>query len=161
MRILNEKYLSLVWSWDDVEKNGLALKYGTNLERLLFAIQERFNHGEPPPPEDLKELAGELQQAGELLSQSMQNCFEAGRALYGLAAPTPAAQNERKDLIARLKNHIGKPVILKQTHIAEIRGKVMILEEIRGIKAIVRDGEQRWESLIDFLVPVLRVEPNK
>ncbi len=159
MRILNEKHLSLIWSWDDIEKNELAVKYQTNLERLVSAIQDRIGRNEAPPPEDLKDLAAELQQAGELLHQSMQNSFSAAQTLHALAGATPAEQADRRKFIERMKKHIGKPVVLKQTSVDAIRGKQLILEEIRGIKGILRDGDQMWEAMIDVLVPVISFGP--
>lgn len=159
MRILNEKHLSLIWSWDDIEKNELVVKYQTNLDRLVAAIQDRINRNENPPPEDLKDLAAELQQAGEMLQQSMQNCLNAAQTLYSLAGATTAEQAERRKFIERMKKHIGKPVVLKQTNVESIRGKQLILEDIRGIKGILRDGDQVWEAMVDYLVPVISFGP--
>jgi hypothetical protein len=34
------------------------------------------------------------------------------------------------------------------------------LEEVRGIKGVLRDGDQYWDALLDYLVPILRYEPG-
>ncbi len=158
MRIINEKHLALVWNWDENERNELAVRYQTNLERLLTAIQERVNRNTPPPPDDLKELAGEIQQAGEALQQSMNSCLDAARTLYAMAAITPEERQVRKATIERIRAHVGKYVVFKQTDAPELRGRQLLLEEVRGIKAILRDGDKRWEALVDQLIPVLRYE---
>jgi len=154
MRIVNEKHLALVWSWDEQERSGLLRKYQTNLERLVYAIQQRVEKGEGPPEQDLRDLSSELQQVGEALSESMQNCFEAARSVYVLSGATPEERNARRRLLEDLRAHIGKPVILRQTSIPELEGRQLVLEELRGTKAILRDGDGLWEALADFLVPV-------
>ncbi len=160
MRIINEKHLALVWNWDENERNELAVRYQTNLERLLTAIQERVNRNTPPPPDDLKELAGELQQAGESLQQAMESCFDSARALYAMAALTPEEREARKSLMERIRMHVGKNVVLKQTDAPELRGLQLTLEEVRGIKAMLRSGDKRWEALVDQLIPVIRYEAS-
>ena len=160
MRIVNEKHLALVWNWDETEKAGLEHKYRTNLERLLYAIQQRVDANEMPPVQDLRDLAVELQQAGELLQQCMQNCYDAATTVYAMAATTPEEREKRREFLNQIMEHVGKPVVLKQTSVAEIEGKQLILEEIRGIKAILRDEAGLWEALVDFLVPVLQYSGN-
>ncbi|MFA4945782.1 MAG: hypothetical protein WC789_13925 [Lentisphaeria bacterium] len=160
MRILNEKHLALIWSWDDLERNELSLKYLANIERLVAVIEERISRNEMPPPEDLKDLALELQQAGELLQQCSSNCLNGAQKFYALAGLTTAEQTERRKFIERIKKHVGKPVVLKQTSVDAIRGKQLILEEVRGIKGVLRDGNELWEAMVDFLVPVLSMTPT-
>ena len=154
MRIINEKHLALVWSWDENERNELAVRYQTNIERLLTALQERVNRNSPPPPEDMKELAYELQQAGEALQQGMQSCMDAARQLYGMAGNTAEERQERKDLIGRIRDHVGKYVIILHTDNPELRGRQFLLEETRGIRAILKDGDRRVDVLLDQLIPV-------
>lgn len=154
MRIVNEKYLALIWNWDESEKGNLEHKFQTNLERLVYAIQERIEAGQPPPPDDLIDLANELQEAGELLRQSAENCFAVGRSVYASAAGSEAARARRLEAVEAVENHLGKHVILSQTSAPEIEGRPLILHEIRGIKAILRDGDNFWEALVDFVVPV-------
>jgi hypothetical protein len=154
MRIINEKHLALVWNWDEQEKNGLIRRYQTNLERLVYAIQQRVAADDSPASQDLRDLADELQEAGEALSESMQNCYEAARTVYVLSGKTPEERDARHKLLTRLHDHLGKPVRLKQTSVSELEGRELILEELRGIKAILRGEGGLWEALADFLVPV-------
>jgi hypothetical protein len=93
----------------------------------------------------------------------MNGCFDSARALYAMAAITPEEREARKSLLERIRLHIGKHVVLKQTDSPELRGRQLLLEEIRGIKAILRDGDKRWEALVDQLIPVIRYEaaPDK
>jgi hypothetical protein len=154
MRIVNEKYLALIWNWDEAERGNLEHKYQTNLERLAYAIQERLEAGTPPPPEALRDLAAELQEAGELLEQSAQNCFAVARSIYAAAAPSEAERSERMASVEAVENHVGKPVVLSQTSAPELQGRQLILHEVRGTKAVLRDGDSYWEALIDFVVPV-------
>lgn len=150
MRIVNEKYLSLIWNWDESEKSNLEHKFQTNLERLVYAIQEQMERGNAPSPDALKRLAGELQEAGELLQQSAENCLAVARNIYASTGDSAASPEK----IQSMQAHIGKPVILSQTSAPEIEGRQVILHEIRGIKAILKDGDNYWEALIDFVVPV-------
>lgn len=159
MRIVNEKQLGLVWNWDEQERKALAQKYQANLERLIYAVHERVDAGKGPAPEDLRALAGELQQAGEMLAESMQNCFDAATTIYTMAGSTPAERQERGQFLAQIQAHKGQTVILRQTSVPELEGKQLRLDELRGIKGILRDGDDRWEALVDFLVPVLDDEP--
>ena len=154
MRIVNEKYLALIWNWDESEKSNIQHKYQTNLERLVYAIQERIEKGESPPPEALKSLAGELQEAGELLRQSAENCFAVARNIYS-STGDPAATPEA---IYSIEDHVGQPVILSQTSVPEIEGRQLILHDVRGIKAVLRDGDSYWEALVDFVVPVKEIQ---
>ena len=154
MRIVNEKHLALVWNWDEHERNGLLRKYQTNLERLVVAVQQRVEKGETPPSQDLRDLANELQQAGEALAESMQNCYEAARSVYALSGSTPEDREGRRQLLEKLKTHAGKLVMLKQTSVPQLEDRQLVLQEIRGIKAILRDEDTLWEALADFLVPV-------
>ncbi len=155
MRIVNEKYLSLVWNWDEYEKNGIVTKYQGNLDRLVDALEKRVEAGKYPAEEDVRRLAGELQEAGELLEQSTQRCLTAAGRIYEFAARTSEDRAERAQRFEQLRNHIGKPVILSQTSAPELEGKQLILEDVNGVKGILRDGDDLWEALIDFLVPVL------
>ncbi|OPZ26701.1 MAG: hypothetical protein BWZ02_01916 [Lentisphaerae bacterium ADurb.BinA184] len=155
MRIVNEKHLALVWNWDETEKGGLERKYRSHLEQLLFAIQDRIDRNRQPAVQDLRDLANELQQAGETLQECMQNCYDAAATVYALAAPTPEERERRREFLRQIGEHVGKPVVLKQTSVAEVEGKPLTLEEIRGIKGILRDEAGLWEALVDFLVPVL------
>ncbi len=155
MRIVNEKHLSLLWSWDDYDKDILVRKYQDNLEQLVRAVVKRVNEGKAPAADDIRALAVELQEAGEILHQSVLNCFEAARAVYEQSGETDAEREQRHELFETLNNHIGKPVILSQTSIPELEGKHLILEEIQGVKGILRDGDNLWEAMVDFLVPVL------
>ena len=161
MRILNEKHLHHVWTWNDREREELTTRFQTNIELLLAAIFARLKDNDKPSAKDLKDLAVELQQAGEQLQQSMENCFEAAQTLYVLAAPTPEEQEKRKHALQQLAGHIGQPVVLRQTSVAELKGKQLLLEQIRGIKGVLRDGDQYWDALLDYLVPILRYEPGE
>jgi hypothetical protein len=105
----------------------------------------------------MKELAYELQQAGEALQQSMHSCLDAARNLYGMAGGTPEERQERKNLIDRIRGHVGKYVIILQTDNPELRGRQFLLEEIRGIRAILKDGDRRVDVLLDQLIPVQAV----
>jgi hypothetical protein len=153
MRIVNEKYLDLVWSWDEYEKKSLQTRYQANLERLVAAIRRRVQGGTAPPPEDLRALAAELQEAGEALQQSVLNCYDAARNVYLMAAATPEEREVRCQQFEDLAAHIGKGVRLTQTSAPELEDKTLILEEIQGIKGVLRDGDSLWEAMIDFLVP--------
>lgn len=161
MRIVNEKYLSLVWSWDEYEKNGLATKYQANLDRLVDALEKRIAAGQPPAEDDVRRLAGELQEAGELLEQSMRRCLDAAGHIYEFAGRTPEDRAERAERFEQLRNHVGKPVVLTQSSAPELVGKHLILEEVNGIKGILRHGDDLWEALTDFLVPVLEYAPGE
>ncbi|MDT8390050.1 MAG: hypothetical protein RRC34_06035 [Lentisphaeria bacterium] len=154
MRIVNEKYLALIWNWDDSEKGNLQHKFQTNLERLVYAVQERMETGDAPSPEALRSLAEELQEAGELLQQSAENCLAVARVMYTSTGDFAA----NPDKLQSIEAHIGKPVILSQTSAPEIEGRQLILHEIRGIKAILKDGDSFWEALIDFVVPVEEIQ---
>ncbi len=154
MRIVNEKYLALIWNWDDLEREHLEYKYQTNLERLAYAIQERLESGQAPPATTLQELARELQEAGEKLQQSAENCLAVARSIYATAADGDEQRSARMEAIQRVEAHLGRPVILTQTSVPEIEGRPLLLHEIRGIKAILRDNDSFWEALVDFVVPV-------
>lgn len=154
MRIVNEKYLALIWNWDEAERGNLEHRYQANLERLVYAIQERLEAGQPPPPQALKDLADDLQEAGELLAQSAQNCFAVARSIYASSAGSDEQRARQLEKIEEVEGHIGKPVILAQTSVPEIEGRQLILHEVRGLKAILRDGDSFWEALVDFVVPV-------
>ena len=153
MRIVNEKYLSLIWSWDKSEREGLERRFQTNLERLVYAIQERLEAGTPPAPEDMKELGGELQDAGEILRQGSENCLAAARSIYAAAAGDDRKRAERMQRIEKIESLVGKHVKLTQASVPEIADRPMILHEVNGIKAILRDGDNYWEALVDFLAP--------
>ncbi len=154
MRIVNEKYLALIWNWNEAEKGNLEHKYQTNLERLAYAIQERLDAGQAPSPEALKELAAELQEAGELLRQSAENCYAVARSVYASAAGDDVERAQCLEKMAAVERHVGKPVVLSQASDGEIVGRQLILCDVRGTKAILRDGDSFWEALIDFVVPV-------
>ncbi|MCF7854972.1 MAG: hypothetical protein K9N51_09255 [Candidatus Pacebacteria bacterium] len=160
MRIVNEKYLSLVWSWDTYEKNGLQTVYDANIRRLVEALRKRAETDQLPEEEDIRALASELQQAGELLEQSMNNCLNAAQEVYSFAAADNKERRKRAEMIEQLHEHIGKPVILTQTSVPDLEGKQLILEDVHGIKAILRDGDDLWEALVDFLSPVLDYKPS-
>ena len=160
MRIVNEKYLSLIWNWDDLEENALVTKYQTNLERLLYAIHDRIEQGQSPPADDLRQLAGELQTTGEKLQESADNCLAAAQTVYAYAGSSEDDRNKRQQFFEQLPSHIGKPVVLKQTSAEELEGKQLTLRQIRGIKAVLEDEGGLWEALIDFLVPVLDLEDD-
>ena len=160
MRIVNEKYLSLVWNWDKQEKNGLETVYETNIQRLVEALRKRAAKDQLPAEEDIRALASELQQAGETLEQCMNNCLSAAQEIYSLAAATNQERRKRTEMIEQLHRHIGKPVILTQTSVPALEGKQLILDDIHGIKGILRDGDDLWEALVDFLAPVLDYTPS-
>jgi hypothetical protein len=44
-------------------------------------------------------------------------------------------------------------VVLRQTSVAELKGKQLLLEQVRGIKGVLRDGDQYWDALLDYLSP--------
>lgn len=157
MRIVNEKYLALIWNWDESEKSNIQHKFQTNLERLVYAIQEQIDKGKAPSPDALKSLAAELQEAGELLRQSSENCLAVARNIYS-STGDPAVSPEK---LQSIEDHIGKPVILSQTSVPEIEGRQLILHEIRGIKAVLRDTDNYWEALVDFVVPVEDIQKGE
>ena len=154
MRIVNEKYLALIWNWDESERANLEHKYQTNLERLVFAVQEKLEGGHPPPADAMIDLANELQEAGELLRQSAENCFAVGRSIYGASAGSDTARAQRMEKLEAVERHVGRQVVLSQTSAPEIEGRTLVLHEVRGIKAVLRDGDNFWEALVDFVVPV-------
>lgn len=154
MHIVNEKDLNVLWGWDEQEEKGLSARYEENIERLMGVMKTRLAQGQIPPPEDLKALALELQSAGDSLSQYAENCFEAARFVYAIADKDPENREKRQQTFAALQDQIGGNVVLKQSSVPQIAGKHLTLEDIQGIKGILSDGENLWEALIDFLVPV-------
>lgn len=151
MRIVNEKYLALIWNWNEAERGNIQHKFQTNLERLVYALQEQIDKGQAPAPEALKDLAAELQEAGELLQESSENCFVVARNIYASAFD---ADDPSRSRMLSVDEHIGKHVVLSQTSVPEIEGRQLILHEVRGTKAILRDGDNYWEALVDFVIPV-------
>ncbi len=154
MRILRESDLKVLWSWGDTERDELQRTFQENLVALLQTVRQRLAGSHPLPPQDLETLAREVQEAGDLLHQGMQNCFALAGIFYVLAAPDPAERTRRQATLNRLKQHLGKPVRVTRTSLAELKNRTLILEEIHGIKAVLFDGEDRWETPLDRLEPV-------
>ena len=154
MHIVNEKDLNVLWGWDDQEEQGLTTRYQANLERLLEVLRARVESPNAPESEDLTALAMELQEAADRLSECAENCFEAARYMYALAADDTAERAKRREAFDALLEHVGGKVVLKQSSVPQIAGKQLTLDDIRGIRGILSDGENLWEALVDFLVPV-------
>jgi len=155
VRILDERTLTVVWNWGADEERNLRTSYEANLRRLLAMVDERRNEGKPVPVEDLKVLTKEVQQAAETLNECALNCFVLAQLVYAQCADTAEKRQEREEWLQQLDSYIGRPVILTQTSIDELQGKQVTLEAVLGTKAVVRYGEERWETPIDRVAVVL------
>lgn len=151
MRILNEKTLSLLWSWGRSESEELALRFDGNLRDLLAVIRSRAQGSRPVPPEDLARLADELYAAGDLLLKSARNAFEAAAEAHVLAGGAPAECENRRRHLESMKAAVGKTVVLRRTSVKELRNKPLLLVEVRGQRGVLQDGTDRWEASLDRL----------
>lgn len=146
--------LRALWHWGDRERHELQKTFRANLSELLATIEARMKGGVRIPPEELARLAEELQDAGETLREAMSNCFAAAGFAHLSAADTVEERRRRARSLSRLQAAVGKPVVLRRTSVAQLQGRHVLLEEIRGLKAIVRLGNDRWATPVDRVVPV-------
>jgi len=151
MRILNEKDLTPFWSWGQPETEDLTNRFQTNLKGLVAVIQARMNSDRPLPPDDLLKLADELYAAGELLAKGMENCFAAAAAVSVSAANTKSERDRRQEHIDKLKAAVGHTVTLRRTSVRRLQGKRLLLEAVRGHRALLCDGEDHWETNVDHV----------
>ena len=153
MHIVDQKDLNIIWSWDEQEKSALDERYGERVNRLLDVVETQLEDQDPPPPEDLKELAGELQAAGEMLSRLSKRCLNNAQKIYTNAVADTEQRQKREENLKKLQQHVGAYVMLSQSSAPEIAGKLLKLERIHGIYGVLRDGDNVYQALIDFLVP--------
>ena len=153
MHIVDQKDLNIIWSWDEQEKSALDERFGERVNRLVDVIEAQLDARESPPPEDLKEVAGELQAAGEVLSRLSRKCLSNAQKIYTDAAADDEERQKRAENLKKIRQHVGEYVMLSQSSDPEIAGKLLKLERIQGIYGILRDGDNVYQALIDFLVP--------
>lgn len=149
MRILDEKNLSVIWSWGQLERDELATRFQANLDKLLHSVHKWVQQENRVSGADLQGLAEELQDAADTLEACTARCYTMSRALNSLAEDDAATRKKRMQHLEALNAAIGKPVVLTRTSIEELRGKTLILERIKGTKAIVRDGDDYWETPVE------------
>lgn len=156
MRILNEKTLSLLWSWGRSDSEDLSRRFDGNLQELLEVARARSESGRPLPPEDLDRLADELHSAGDQLLACAQNALAAAAEAYVLAGGTAAERNRRRQHLEAMRAAIGQTVILRRTSVKELRNKPLLLVDIRGARGVLQDGDSRWEASLDRLQVIER-----
>ncbi len=160
MRIFDDEALNVLWNWGHVEKDDLTNRFKANLARLLKNIERKMDQTDKNAPDDLEALSLELQDAGELLNECRRNCLDLAATVRCLAGKSHEEREQRMNHLQRLEDAVGERVVLTQTDIKELRGKILILEEIQGIKAVVRNGNEYWETPIDRIMAITK-SPNQ
>lgn len=154
MRIFRESDLQVLWSWGETERGHLQRTFQSNLVELLKTVQTRARGSQPLPPGQIDELAREVQEAGELLEQGMNTCFALAGILYVMGGKDSEEQAQRQEHLNRLSLQKGERVRVVKTSIQELLDRKVLLEDIHGFKAVLWDGEGRWETPIDRIEPI-------
>ena len=154
MRIKRETDKKVLWYWEDDDRDGLLKRFRSDLSDLMAMVEARMRGPSPLPRDELTRLAQELQDAGETLREAMSNCFATAGFLHLSAAGSAEERRRRARHLSRLRGAVGKLVALRRTSVPELQGRQVLLEEIRGLKAIVRLGKDRWATPTDRVVPV-------
>ena len=154
MRTVGEGDIEALWNWGEEQRHEIQKTFRANLSAVMSAIEARLKSRSPIPPEQLARLADELQEAGETLQEAMSNCFAAAGFVHLSAAGSVEERRRRARRLAGLQNSIGKLVLLRRTSVPQLRGRHVLLEEVRGLKAIVRLGNDRWATPVDRVLPV-------
>ena len=154
MRTVREDDLEALWNWGEEERHELQKTFRANLADLMAIIEARIRGRSPVPPDELARLAEELQEAGETLREAMSNCFAAAGFAHLSAADSADERRRRARRLSGLQAAVGKLVVLRRTSVPQLKGRHVLLEEVRGLKAIVRLGNDRWATPVDRVVPV-------
>lgn len=164
MRILDEKNLSILWSWGKVEEDEMSTRFDENLKALFSFVEKLKKDANAFNPDDIKALAEEIQEVSSILAKSSANCTDLCDKLRVLcgekkqAAPLGESPAEAKSLsdtkqFKVMQKYVGKRVIVTRTSLKHLQNKTVILEEVRGTKGIIRDGEDYWETPLSHLSP--------
>ncbi len=145
MRILDEKQLSVVWSWGQAERLELTQRFRENLGRLRQLVGQDSGRETVLSASDLEGLANELQEAGQLMEESRQRCFALSESLHVLAGGDETERRQRAAHLQAMKQAVGRPVELRNSGNRVFEGRPLVLEAIRGIDGVVRSGEERWQ----------------
>jgi len=149
MRILDEQNLSVLWSWGQLEEDELSARFRTNLIHLLESVRTWMAKGTEMRTADLESLASELQDAAELLDECRTNCYDLAATLHTMAGEDEKECGQRRRHLRDLGKAVGKEVRLAETSVEELKDRKLILDEIRGIKGIVKDGNDYWVAPLD------------
>lgn len=153
MKIVDEKSLQMLWSWGDVERNEFDYRFKAALLALLRMVQRSGASSEGMSEQRIAGLATELQEAGKVLEECAVNCMTLASTLKSEAGN---ATDEDRRVLERLEATVGSEVMLSRTHVDELQGVALVLDEIRGTNGVVRQGEDYWQTPLNRLLVLPR-----